>query len=359
MNSSMQNRKKVQAKNRQSWIRAMLLALFALTLATLGAQATTISKTNNTAGSADGGVITRTVTIEASDFAVNSIIRDVNVAVSFEKINGACPTHTDGDAYNNEIYFYLESPTGTQVVLVEDYLNSAGSGNGATYTEHEYSGPVAVTFNDEAALGIKSETPVSGSFKPEQLLSAFDDEDPVGDWTLYVGDGVPSDPLCFQEFTLTVSAVQAPVMDDQSFDVVEHSPNGASVGTVVVTDDDPGEKLNFVIFSGNDADIFAINALSGEITVADGSQLDFETPPDSYGLNVRVTDSHGLTDTAVITINVTNQNEAPVAVDDSYSADEDSILNVDPDGVLDNDSDPDDDDTLMAISANLDSDQGA
>ena len=50
----------------------------------------------------------------------------------------------------------------------------------------------------------------------------------------------------------------------------------------------------------NSTGAFSIDALTGEITVADSSQLDFETTP-VYSLTVTVTDVGGLTDTATVT----------------------------------------------------------
>ena len=52
---------------------------------------------------------------------------------------------------------------------------------------------------------------------------------------------------------------------------------------------------------------------AGVITVANSTALDFETTP-SFTLNVTVTDNGNpqLSDTAVITINLTNVNEPPV-----------------------------------------------
>jgi VCBS repeat-containing protein len=344
-------------KHVPTWFRAFLMAAFTLTLITLGAEATTISKTNNTAGSADGSVISRAVTINVDDFAANSVINDVNIAVAFEKTDGSCAAPGSGFAYNGEIYMYLMSPSGTKVVLVESTTNSAGSGNGVTYDGIEDGGPVTVTFNDEAALGIKSEIPTTGSFIPEQLLSAFDDEDPVGVWTLYVGDNLLNDPLCFQQFSLTVSAVQTPVMDDQSFNIAEGSAVNTSVGTIAATDNDPGEKLNFQILSSLPSADFSLDSLTGEIKVA--NPLDYETAP-TYTLNVQVTDSSGLSDTATITINVTNQNDPPTAVDDSYSTNEDTVLNVPAAGVLGNDDDPDGDTLTVTPSPyNTTSAQGA
>ncbi|MCB9418994.1 MAG: cadherin domain-containing protein [Ardenticatenaceae bacterium] len=315
-------------KHIPTWFRALIMAASTLMLISLGAEATTTSQTNNEIGFADDNILTRTVAFsEGVDFAANSAIQDVNVAVNFEKIDGTCPTHAGGNAYNSEIFMFLESPAGTQVALVEDALNTAGSGTGTTYTGISYGGLAMVTFDDWAATTVGGLVPTSGAYKPVEALSAFHGEDPLGTWTLSVGDSAPSDPLCFYEFTLTIDAAQPPVADNQTFSVIEQSSNGTSVGTVVATDNDAGDKLTYTITAGNDTNIFAINKLTGEITVADGSQLDYETTP-SYSLTVQVTDSSGLWDTATITINVTNTNEAPTDI----SLDNSSVLEHRPGG---------------------------
>ena len=69
----------------------------------------------------------------------------------------------------------------------------------------------------------------------------------------------------------------------------ENSANGTSVGTVSASDPDTGSTLIYAITAGNETGIFAINSSTGEITVADGSQLDYETTT-SYDLTVTVTD---------------------------------------------------------------------
>jgi hypothetical protein len=58
------------------------------------------------------------------------------------------------------------------------------------------------------------------------------------------------------------------------------------------------------------------------------------------------TDENGLTDEATVTVTVTPVNDAPVAVNDSATADEDAPVNVD---VLANDSDPDGDALTVTI----------
>ncbi len=118
-----------------------------------------------------------------------------------------------------------------------------------------------------------------------------------------------------QVFTVNVNDVnESPLIANQTFGVNENSLNGAVVGTVVATDPDAAANgaLSFTITGGTGATAFAINAATGEITVADPTQLDFETTT-SFTLQVQVTDggAPGLSSTATLTINVLNVNEAP------------------------------------------------
>ena len=69
------------------------------------------------------------------------------------------------------------------------------------------------------------------------------------------------------------------VVDGQTFTVAENSKADTVVGTPSVTTDAPGEPLTYSITAGNDSNAFLINPVSGEIRVADGSLLDFETKP--------------------------------------------------------------------------------
>ena len=111
--------------------------------------------------------------------------------------------------------------------------------------------------------------------------------------------------------TINLSEVnEAPVVNDQSFTLAENSANATVVGTVASSDPDSGDTRTYAITAGNTGGTFAINATTGEITVANNALLDFETTP-SFALTVQVTDAGTLTDTATVTINLTNVNEAP------------------------------------------------
>jgi hypothetical protein len=125
--------------------------------------------------------------------------------------------------------------------------------------------------------------------------------------------------------TITVHPVNhgsnnAPVVNDQSFSLNENSSIGTSVGTVAASDPDAGDIRTYSITAGNTGGAFALNSLTGQLTVAVG--IDYETTP-SYVLTVAVTDGL-LTDTAAITLTVTNANDAPVAAPQSVTTAEDT-----------------------------------
>ena len=99
---------------------------------------------------------------------------------------------------------------------------------------------------------------------------------------------------------------------------------------VAATDPDTvGTLQNWTILSGNDDGIFAINAATGELTVADNTNLDFETTS-SYTLFLAVYDGPNMSGGESVEINVTNVNDNfPLANDDSYTINEDNSLVVD------------------------------
>ncbi|WNM57808.1 DUF2341 domain-containing protein [Candidatus Nitrospira allomarina] len=80
-------------------------------------------------------------------------------------------------------------------------------------------------------------------------------------------------------------------------------PSGLAIGPAV-------PNLTYAIIGGNTGGAFAINSVSGELTVVNSAALDYETNP-SFGLTVQLTDSLGLNDTATITINLGGVNEGP------------------------------------------------
>ena len=110
--------------------------------------------------------------------------------------------------------------------------------------------------------------------------------------------------------TITVEVVDVehpPVIDDQQLEVAESAAAGATVGTIKATDAD-GDTISLTITGGNTAGRFALDAVTGRLTLA--GRVDFEDAR-SYQLTVRAASGTDA-DTATVTVAVTDVDEAPV-----------------------------------------------
>ncbi|QDU75025.1 Cadherin domain protein [Bremerella volcania] len=129
--------------------------------------------------------------------------------------------------------------------------------------------------------------------------------------------------------TATVNLIdvnEAPVITSgTTADIAENSANGTVVTTVTATDvDEDDPPFTFAITGGTGVGVFDINTSTGEITVIDSASLNFEGGTTSFTLDIEVTDNldgNGLgevgmvlSDNFQLTINVTDVNDAPVAV---------------------------------------------
>ena len=127
----------------------------------------------------------------------------------------------------------------------------------------------------------------------------------------------------------------------QSFSVDEDAANTTSVGTVLASDADAGTTFSsWTITSGNDDAVFAIDASSGAITIADNTNLDFETTT-SYTLSVTVSDgtNTSLLETVSVTINDINDELPVVTASLSFSVDENAANTTSVGTVLASDAD--------------------
>lgn len=134
---------------------------------------------------------------------------------------------------------------------------------------------------------------------------------------------------------------ETPTASNGSFTIQENRPNGTVVGTVLASDPDAGQTLQYQIVGSTFPGAFAINLATGQITVANSALLNYESAK-SATLTVRVTDSGpgALSTTAVVTIAITNANEAPTFPGQAFSIAENSangtvigtLSATDPDG---------------------------
>ncbi len=86
------------------------------------------------------------------------------------------------------------------------------------------------------------------------------------------------------------------------FYLEEHSSNGTVVGTVTGTDPN-GDPLTYAIVLGNGTGAFDINSTTGDVFVADESQMNFDQNP-SFILGVEANDGNGGITSVEITINL-------------------------------------------------------
>ena len=151
--------------------------------------------------------------------------------------------------------------------------------------------------------------------------------------------------------TLPVVVTEPPETDPQAlndrYDLTEGGTLVVDPGEGVLANDrDPkGNGLTATLLSNVVHGTLTFNADGSFIYVHDGS----ETTEDAF----RYRASDGVTETneATVTLLISAINDPPIAVDDSYTTDQDVALVVAPtDGVLVNDTDPDDDDDdLVAV----------
>ncbi|NVO20460.1 MAG: T9SS type A sorting domain-containing protein [Bacteroidetes bacterium] len=126
-----------------------------------------------------------------------------------------------------------------------------------------------------------------------------------------------SGPLSSQaNITISLTNVnEAPVLNDQVFNVTELSPVGTIVGNVIATDPDAGQVLTYSLLSGNSSNAFSINSATGVLSVANPTALNMQIYP-TFSLTIRATDngSGNLYDNGIVTVNVLQTGNLPPVI---------------------------------------------
>ncbi|UIL59519.1 tandem-95 repeat protein [Vibrio harveyi] len=163
--------------------------------------------------------------------------------------------------------------------------------------------------------------------------------------------------------TISYTISDGELSDDATVAVTVNPANDApvAVNDAVSTDEDTAVTID-VLANDSDPenDTLTITAASvpaeqGTVTIVDG-KLVF-TPAENFNgdATISYTISDGqLTDDATVAVTVNPVNDAPVAVNDTVSTDEDTAVTID---VLANDSDPEND-TLTITAASVPAEQG-
>jgi hypothetical protein len=275
---------------------------------------------------ADGDQLTYSITAGNTngEFAINSTTGQITVAnsaaLNFET-NASIPLTvqvSDGSATDTAtVTINLTDVNEAPILNNQTFTVDPNAAIGTVVSTVQASDPEGddLTFsitggNTNGAFAINADTGVItvANSAALQAQSTFN-------LTVQASDGSLTDTATV---TINVGANAPPVVNDQTFNVVENAANGTVVGTVLATDAD-GDQLTYSIIAGNTNGAFAINATTGQITVANSAALNFETNP-SIPLTVQVSDGSA-TDTATVTINLTNVNEAPILNDQTFTVD--------------------------------------
>jgi VCBS repeat-containing protein len=140
-----------------------------------------------------------------------------------------------------------------------------------------------------------------------------------------------------------------PVDGDESVTTLEDNPiSGNVLDNATDPNNDPVSVTQFVVggttySAGQTATLLGVGTLvinaNGSYTFTPAANYNGAVPVATY----TVSDGKGGTDTSTLTISITPVNDAPIAVNDSYTTQEDTPLTIAVPGVLGNDTDVDGD----------------
>jgi surface protein len=114
---------------------------------------------------------------------------------------------------------------------------------------------------------------------------------------------------------------EAPTAEDQSFEVAEDVAEGEVIGTVEGSDPEE-DDLTFALVT-DESELFQA-AENGEISLAEGKSLDFETTTE-HVLTLTVSDGTNEPVEFTVTVTVTDVNESPITSDQSFEVSEAAV----------------------------------
>ncbi|WP_158262484.1 MULTISPECIES: beta strand repeat-containing protein [Pirellulaceae] len=207
--------------------------------------------------------------------------------------------------------------------------------------------PAGIIVTGEGADKTLIVTPLAGTFGSANV-------------TISVSDG---EETTTESFVLTVNEVTAsPLAELDSYATDANTP--LSVDPAGVLTNDTGDALSVTEVNGDAVNVGNPVELTSGATVtinADGS-LSFD-PAGKYAslaegestvetVSYTATDSSAGTATADVEISITGVNDAPIATDDAYATESDTALSLTVTGVLANDTDVDNGDTMTITAVN-------
>jgi uncharacterized repeat protein (TIGR01451 family) len=195
------------------------------------------------------------------NFTVTDIytVADVNI--------GVLMAHT----YRGDLQFYLQSPAGTRVQLIN---NIGGTRNNVNVLfDDAAANPISnhTASNDTAAAGTVV-PPYQRTFRPFQALSAFNGQEAAGTWRLEICDSLTTDSGTFYQSDLILTASPASIGVTKISSVISDGVSAANPKAI------PGATVRYCITisnagPGTAANISATDAIPANMTYVAGSML--------------------------------------------------------------------------------------
>lgn len=233
-------------------------------------------------------------------------IEQINYTAAGQLLNfkATFEQHSEGGTPALRGTVQYNATTSTPAGVLENDKDIEGQTLGATLIDAPQHG--AVTLNPN---GTFSYTPHANYVGPDSF-------------TYLATDGLLTSNTATVSLTVR-SVADAPTINPQSFFAEENQQPVASLGTVIATDGDAGQSLTYAITQSSHPGAFAIDPQTGELTVVDGSTLNYEQATSAV-LTVTVTDndSPALSSSATITVQLQDVNEVPLITTDSLTINE-------------------------------------
>lgn len=220
---------------------------------------------------------------------------------------GSMPASNNAPVFNNQTIAVDENSTvGT---LVDILAATDGDGDPLTYT--------ITGGNTGNVFSISNDSLLVNSSLDHEGIASYN-------LSVKVSDGTDS---ATATITVNVNDVnEQPTIALTNANVDENSAQGTVINTAAVTDPDNDTTRTFTIISQSTANMFAVVASTGVITV--GSVNPNHEQLALAVVQIEVTDHGGLKDTAQMIININDVDDAPTLVSNTVNTVEDSAINV-------------------------------
>lgn len=198
-------------------------------------------------------------------------IRDLNFRIDGSSCNATAGSTTVGidHTFVSDLIMTLTSPSGTSVVIISE-VDLSGNNFCQTLLDDDAGAP--------SIQGVATaDNPFTGTFAPNSPLSAFDGEDPNGNWTLSIVDNFAQDIGNIRAFSLILTpSVCTPSESCDGDGVVDLSvTKTASSQTPVI-----GQNLTYTITVTNNGTADATNVVVTDNLPASVTFVSCDAPPD-------------------------------------------------------------------------------